>query len=169
MRVPDEGKCDTSKQLLVEDRVGYRLCSQCINCTLNNYDAIYTDGAFYCFFFDEWKKGDDVIEYRCRGYVAKSCFNCKKRYKCRNSEPDSKERWCNSYENMGIKRKGEYYFGRRRPVNKKANREIIKLEEKYIDAKRADYQRQRADEDREYQQDKERDAELGGLPLPYTD
>lgn len=169
MRIPDEGKCDTSRQLLVEDRVGYRLCSQCINCTLNKYDTIYTDGAFYCFYLERWKKGDDVIEYKCRGYTGKSCYNCMRRFRCRNSNPDSREQWCNSYTNIGIWNKGKYYYGRRRPINRNANKEIIRLEEKYINGKRTYYQRQRADEDREYQQDKERNAELGSLPLSYSD
>ena len=169
MRIPDEGKCDKSTQLLVEDRVGYRLCSQCINCTLNKYDTIYTDGAFYCFYYERWKKGDDVIEYMCRGYTGKACYNCKKRFTCQSSNPDSKEQWCNKYKNMGITYDGIYYYGRRRSVNKRANKQIVKLEEKYINAKRADYQRKRAEEDREYQQDKERNAELGSISLPYSD
>lgn len=169
MRVPDEGKCDRRTQLLIEDRVGYQLCSHCINCTLNNYDTIYTDGAFYCFWRNRWKRGDDVIEDHCRGYISKSCMNCRWRYKCPHGNSDNPEQWCNKYVNMGIHHVGKYYYGRRRAVNKNANKAIAELEEKYINAKRADYQRKRADEDREYQQDKERNAELGSIPLPYPD
>lgn len=168
MRVPDESKCNKKKEYLIEDRAGYTLCPQCVSCTLNNYTTIYSDGAFYCFFLKKWKRGDDIIEKGCKGYSSKTCKNCRRRDKCENKQ-DYDECWCNRYVNEHIGSVGNYYYGRRRPLNKNANPRIVEMEARYINGKRADYQRKRAEEDREYQQDKERNVELGYLQISDSD
>lgn len=160
MRIPDESLRRESERK-IEDIAGYRYCPHCINCTLHSQMQIYSDGFFYCRYFKKWRKGDDLIEFKCKGYIGKSCSTCRDK-KCKQR---SKEKFvfCNKYINLKVQSNGYYYVGRRRKLRANSDRRIVELEERYIDVIRANYKRERIAEDREHQQVQTTDAGMGNL------
>jgi hypothetical protein len=167
VRIPDEGQRH-SEEVYIEDRAGYLFCPHCINCTLNKYDTIYSDGGWYCLAGKEWRRGDDCIEFDCAGYKPKTCETCK-HYKSCKLKRDYEGCWCNKYALKGLTYPENFYYGRRKKISKRATEYVIELEERYISGKRANYQRKRAEENREYQQEQARNEQLGHIQIPDPD
>lgn len=131
MRIPDETYYKQGQKKL-EDTRGWVLCTHCAKCSLVHVNQIHTDGYFYCHHREEWKEGDDLLEWMCDGYVQKKCSNCWNRFKCSDkSKPIS---YCNSYRGMGIDKALAGISGRRRPL--RTDRvAAIEAEQMYIDIK----------------------------------
>lgn len=160
MRIPDESLRKKSEKKF-EDVVGFRYCPHCIYCTLHSQTQIYNDGFFYCRYFKKWKQGDDLLEFKCEGYTGKSCASCRKR-NCPNRS-DNPFVFCDNYINVIVQNNGYYYVGRRGNIRKNADSTIVELEEKFINGNRANYQRERIEEDREFKQVETTDAGMGDL------
>lgn len=165
MRIPDEALYKKG-EVRIEDTEGYVLCPHCDKCTITHENQIFTDGMFYCLHRRRWKKGDDLIEFKCDGYRTKSCDTCT--YK--DCEDKDKGTYCNSYRKKGMKHHGMFFMGRKRPMRDK-DVKAMKAEEIYIEYKRKLYDNQRngIDEAREHQQDKEGNAKLGAVQISYSD
>lgn len=139
MRVPDETKYKAGEKH-IEDIKGWVYCCHCMHCPINHQDAIYTDGRFWCSLFKEWKRGDDLFEYKCPGYKQKQCSNCHN-YRCdiRNDKSGNlRDRisYCNKYRRDNRDRQ-ERFYGRRRVVSERA----ASAEERYIKDKEEEYAR----------------------------
>lgn len=160
MRIPDES-LRTEKEKRFEDIVGYHYCPHCVNCTLHSQTQIYNDGFFYCRYLKKWKQGDDLLEFKCKGYEGKSCSSCRKK-ECSDRSRNPLV-FCDNYINVMVKKNGYYYIGRREKIKEKTDRKIVELEERYINVIRANYQRERSEEDRKYKQVETTDAGMGDL------
>lgn len=135
MRVPDETYYKQG-QKKIEDTRGWVLCTHCTKCSLVHVNQIHTDGFFYCHHRNEWKEGDDLLEWRCDGYIQKKCSNCWHKYKCPNTKlPIS---YCNRYRSMGKDMAYGGISGRRHAL--RTDRvAAIEAEQMYIDIKTEQY------------------------------
>lgn len=140
MRVPDEGNYRKGQKHL-EDLRGWKYCPHCDKCTLTHQNQIHTDGMFFCLFFRKWKRGDDLVEFRCDGYKVKSCHTCWHVGFCPNK---FKGKFCESYKRADISHHGAYHMGRRRPLSD-TDPYARKAEEHYIEQKRKIWESQGAD------------------------
>lgn len=165
MRIPDEGKYKKG-QTKLEDTEGYVFCPHCNKCTITHENQIYTDGAFYCLFRKKWKRGDDLVEFKCEGYEEKSCRMCHVR-NCKNRGVAS---FCNRFRIVGLKHHGMYYMGRKH-VMLDGDPMAIKAEEVYIGHKQKEYDDQRngVEEAREHKQDEKGNGKLGTVSVSYSD
>ena len=130
MRIPDETHYKKG-ETRIEDRPGYVLCTACMNCPIVDRFQIYDDGYFKCAWSKEWRRGDDILEYKCKGYHPKLCSNCKKRCKCPDylNVKDSIS-FCRKYKRLS----GNMYFGRRKL--RSHNPRILEMEAFYNERKR---------------------------------
>lgn len=132
MKIPDETYYKEG-QKKIEDTRGWMLCTHCTKCALVHVNQILSDGFFFCFHRQEWKEGDDLLEFMCDGYVQKRCFNCWNKYKCK---PKLKSiSYCNRYRSMAIDDAFRSISGRRQPL--RTDRvAAIEAEQMYIDIKK---------------------------------
>ena len=137
--IDDNNYSDYSGRKLkeLEDTPGMRCCLHCINCVLKRQSTIYTDGRWYCFHRKEWKRGDDLFEYCCPGFVQKECANCGNRNVCGwyyMNVKTGKHRWCKrGYVNRGLKTPSRYAVGRRLPY-RGSDPYVMQLEARYKEA-----------------------------------
>ena len=172
MRVPDEGKYKKGQKKL-EDLVGWQFCPHCDKCTLTTQTQIYTDGYFFCLFFRKWKRGDDLVEFRCRGYKTKNCHTCKLMPMCRDKFIG---KFCEDYKRFDINHHGMYHMGRRN-VMRDTDPYAIRAEEYYIGEKKKHYATTSGTDDTgsggneagERQERPEEDEELGTVQIPDSD
>ena len=165
MRIPDE-KYYSDGQNKKEDTKGFQFCPHCDKCMITDQNQIFKDGMFFCLHLKKWKRGDDMLEYMCEGYVVKECDTC--------SAILCKDRgtvlYCNKYKNKDVRHHGAYFFGRRN-VMKNTDPFAIRVEEMYIEHKRRqiDNQRDGSDEAGEREQVQEGNEVLGNLSVSYAD
>ena len=112
MKIPDETHYRPGERH-IEDIKGYVLCTQCDKCPLNSETTIRPEGAWRCFYFDKWKKGDDLVEYKCPGYQIKSCHTCDRKDYCKDAGTIL---YCRSYNHVGMHYKIREYYGRRQAI-----------------------------------------------------
>lgn len=165
MRIPDEGKYEDGQRKL-EDTEGFVFCPHCNKCTITHENQIFTDGAFYCLFRKTWKRGDDLLEFRCEGYEQKSCRRCQRK----NCDDRGRCSFCNRFRMSGIKHHGMYFMGRKR-IMLDDDPLAMKAEETYIEHKRKilDDQGDGINETGEHKQDEEGNAKLGTVQVSYSD
>ena len=133
MRIPDETHYKKG-ETRIEDREGYVLCTTCKYCPLTHRFQIYDDGYFRCTYLKQWKKGDDILEYKCKGYRPKLCSNCRKKTKCRDYEV-TPGTFCKRYKRLSA----TSYFGRR--IIRSHNPRVLEMEAYYNERKRREYER----------------------------
>ncbi len=129
MRVPDETKRKKGKKSVL-DIPGFNLCTHCLNCPIVSQSQIQYDGFWYCLYFNKWKEGNDILEYRCRGYQMKRCSHCAKKRFCSASRIPST--FCNKFRLKGVD-VGSLYGGRVRQILPNASDGSIDTEMAYID------------------------------------
>lgn len=139
MRIPDEGKYKEGS-IRIEEVDGYQSCIHCVNCGLTHLGQIFTDGTFFCFHYESWRRGDDVYEFQCPGYKQKSCNTCwiKTKYKCSRQEDiaDPSSNFCNRFVYKCYPSLRYKFAGRIRKLSANANKTVISLEAEYADRKR---------------------------------
>lgn len=134
----------------VEDIPGYALCQYCRHCAMNHLGQIEDDGAWYCFFFQKWYRGDEILTYRCRGFRRKDCTFCKTMF-CKDRNPKGVDRnygWCNNYCDKLYSTPVLYYVGR--PRNRIAyitNPEAKQMEKDFMAWKESQLKEENARED----------------------
>ena len=131
MKIPDETYYKQG-QKKIEDTRGWMLCTHCTHCALTHTNQIYTDGFFYCFYRNEWKEGDDLLEFMCDGYKQKRCCNCWNKRRCNDWRYNVS--FCNKYQCRGKDIALRSISGRRRPL--RTDRvAALEAEQMYLDIK----------------------------------
>lgn len=148
MKIPDEGLLKKG-QKRIEDIPGYVFCPHCNRCVMNNQNDIYRDGLFYCMYEKSWRKGDELVEFMCRGYIPKSCKTCRWTG-CKNR---GKGLYCKEYSRMDLSpaRKDMMMIGRR--SKRAVSASAVKSEELYVKYKTEQYRRFCELHKEEYEQD----------------
>lgn len=178
MRIIDETSYKEGEKR-IEDTRGYRLCTQCIHCPLTFPTQIYTDGYFWCSHRRKWLKGNDIVQFRCKGFCVKKCATCRRFLFCTDRSDGERGSFffCNRWRNVKYDEKCRRYMGRRR-VGKNSNPNALNAEEEYFrmykemmeNERRDEYDNQgdREQEAGEYQEDQEADERMGFVSLPYS-
>lgn len=139
MRIPDEGKYKEGS-IRIEEVDGYQSCIHCVNCGLTHLNQIFTDGTFFCFHFEIWKRGDDIYEFKCPGFRQKNCNDCwiKSKFKCSRSEEISNpsEQFCNKFVYKRYPSLRYMFAGRIRRLPPSTNGTAVWLEAEYAERKR---------------------------------
>ena len=141
MIVPDETKYKPGDKR-VEDIKGFQLCIHCARCPMNYQGQVRHDGSWYCMFFRRWKAGNDILEYRCRGYIVKKCSLCKNRERCYGDEAKSKAKgktFCKKFRLIGAST-GSMMSGRARKLSARASKKTIIAEEQYWEMKNREFE-----------------------------
>lgn len=135
MRIPDETKYKENEKRL-EDTPGWVMCTQCDKCTITRLNQIYSDGAFFCFFRKAWKRGDDLLEFKCRGFRMKHCSSCKMFYKCKERRDGIS--YCNRYRSRSIYHPRRFYYGSIFPI-RTDDPVVVAREENYLRKKQEEF------------------------------
>lgn len=141
MIIPDETKYKEGDKR-VEDMPGFKLCIHCIYCPMNTQNKIRPDGEWKCLYRQQWKTGNDLLEYLCWGYRQKACNVCKHYGKCDTIKEgiDPSRFFCNRFY-------GEFYrahnmSGRVRMPSSKASFKTLRAEERYYEKRRKQFEEQ---------------------------
>lgn len=115
---------------------GLRCCLHCINCTLKTQNTLYSFGRWWCFYFKKWRRGNDLFEFLCKGFVMRDCVSCRKKHYC-NPHYIEQEfgvkmnefTFCKEYENRGVANPNIYILGRHKmPRNKNSKEYKMEIE-----------------------------------------
>lgn len=171
MRIPDEGLLKKG-QKSIEDIQGYVFCPHCNKCVITDQNDIYRDGLFYCKYEERWRRGDELVEFMCYGYHAKSCSSCEW-IDCKNKHAGL---YCRQYARIDISKSNRdtMMIGRRK--KRAVSDSEIKSEELYVkfktkqyeqfykvENKNADNQRDGDEEDGKSSVEEEGDAAMGDV------
>lgn len=180
MRIPDETLYEYGEGF--EDKAGWVCCLQCKYCPLTNQSTIYEDGRFWCSAFKQWRRGDDILEYRCENYRQKQCSNCGNT-SCdlrvnRDFEMMDKISFCDNYVLSHVRWKQKRFYGRRVLTGYMLTKKTLELEEEYADRKLkeianeytvADDKASRVEETRKHIEKTWRNEKVGFIPLSNSD
>ena len=154
MKIPDEGLLKKGRKS-IEDIPGYVFCPHCNKCVITDQNDIFRDGLFYCKYEGKWRKGDELVEFMCRGYNTKSCSTCVW-IECRRKDTCL---YCKDYMRADISKSNRdmMMIGRRK--KRAVSDSEIKSEELYVKYKTKQYeqfcevQREEFDQDADNQRD----------------
>ena len=135
MKIPDEGLLKKG-QKSIEDIPGYVFCPHCNKSVITDQNDIFRDGLFYCRYLGKWRKGDELVEFMCRGYSTKSCSTCLW-VECKNKHTAL---FCKEYARADVSKSNRdmMMIGRRK---KRATSDSeIKSEEIYVKYKTKQYE-----------------------------
>ena len=130
MKIPDETHYEEGEKH-IEDIPGFVLCTQCDKCPMVSENTIRSDGKWYCYWHQEWREGNDLLEYRCKGFQMKSCKTCTRRKFCMDAFSTT---YCNRYVHRGMKNRGRSYVGRRYAI-RSLDPKILENESEYTKRK----------------------------------
>lgn len=141
MIVPDETKYKPGDKR-VEDMKGFQLCIHCARCPMTYQGQVRHDGSWLCMYFQRWKAGNDILEYRCEGYRMKRCSLCRNKELCYKGDAEKRARgntFCNKFRLIGAST-DSMMSGRARKLSERASDAAIEAEERYWEMKNKEFE-----------------------------